>query len=324
VTGHDLRAVVVAGGLSYERDVSLKSGRRVADALRRHGVDTTLLDVDPDLVGQLRDTEPHAVFLALHGPTGEDGSLRAVLDLIGTPYVGTAPDACRVAWDKPTAKAVIRAAGVGTPDWIVLPQSTFRELGADAVLPQLVARFGLPLMVKPAQGGSALGAEVVETADDLPSSLVSSFAYGDAVLVEPYIVGTEVAVTVLEDENGPVALPAIEISPTSGVFDYASRYTPGTTTYHAPARLPDDVSTALADAAVAAHRALHLRDISRFDAIVTAAGEIQFLEVSVAPGMTETSLAPMAIAAADRDLGAACVALLRSASRRQGTSTGAF
>ncbi len=318
----DLRTVVIAGGLSYEREVSLRSGRRVADALRGLGVETTLLDVDADLVHHLADLRPDAAFLALHGPSGEDGSLRAVLDLVGVPYVGSGPDACRLAWDKPSAKSLVRAAGLTTPDWVALPKSTFRELGADAVLPQILARLGLPLMVKPASGGSSLGAERVASEDDLPGCLVSSFAYGDTVLIEPFVEGVEIAVTVLHDDSpGPSALPAVEITPSSGIFDYPSRYTPGTTTYHCPARLADGVRADAEAAAVRAHVALGLRDISRFDAIVTPDGAVNFLEINAAPGMTETSMTPMAIAAAGRTLGQTCRSLLTVAANRSAQRT---
>jgi D-alanine-D-alanine ligase len=256
------------------------------------------------------------VFIALHGADGEDGALRSVLDLAGVHYVGSDAAACRLAWDKPTAKAVVQAAGLSTPHWVALPHSTFRELGATVVLDRIVEKFGLPLMVKPAQGGSALGARVIRSAADLPAAMVSCLSYGDTVLLEPYVDGVEVAVSVVDLGAGPVALPAVEIVPTSGVFDYASRYTAGTTTYHTPARLSSALSASVADVAVRAHEALGLRDLSRTDAIVTAAGVVQFLEVNVSPGMTETSLLPMSVAAAGMDLGEVCATLLHRAATR--------
>ena len=318
--GEDLHAVVLAGGLAYEREVSLLSGRRVADALHRAGADALIVDADADLVSRLTTMRPDAVFIALHGSSGEDGALRAVLDLLDVPYVGSSAVASRSAWDKPTAKAAVQAAGMATPDWVALPQTTFRELGANGVLARLVDRFGLPLMVKPAQGGSALGAALVTEVDDLPGAMVGCFSYGDTVLVERYVRGVEVAVSVLDDGTGPRALPAVEIVASTGIFDYASRYTPGMTTYHTPARLEPDVAERLAQAAVRAHETLGLRDLSRFDAIVDAHGEIQFLEVNVAPGMTETSLFPMAVAGGGLDLGTVCVQLLQVAAARSARS----
>jgi D-alanine-D-alanine ligase len=317
----DLSVVVLAGGLDFERDVSLRSGRRVSDALRMARVPARLLDADAALLGRLSDDRPDAVFVALHGKAGEDGALRTVLELLDVPYVGTSATACRVAWDKPSAKAAVRTAGLATPDWVALPHSTFRELGAVAVLDRIVARLGAPLMVKPAQGGSALGAQQIQDADELPAAMVSCFSYGETVLVEPFVAGVEVAVTVVDIGSGPQALPAVEIVPFSGVFDYASRYTAGMTTYHTPARLPAEATAAVADVAVRAHTVLGLRDLSRTDAIVTPDGVVEFLEVNVAPGMTETSLLPMAVEAAGLELGEVCLTMLRrAADRRVGTT----
>jgi D-alanine-D-alanine ligase len=312
----ELTAVVLAGGLAYEREVSLHSGRRVCEALKQAGVAVRMLDPDGELLAGLAVDRPDAVFIALHGADGEDGALRAVLDLADVPYVGSDAAACRMAWDKPTAKAIVHAAGLTTPDWVALPHSTFRELGAAVVLDRIVERFGLPLMVKPAQGGSALGARVIRSAAELPAAMVSCLSYGDTVLLEPYVEGVEVSVSVVDLGAGPVALPAVEIVPTSGVFDYAARYTAGMTTYHTPARLPSAAADAVAAAAVRAHEALGLRDVSRTDAIVTADGVVQFLEVNVSPGMTATSMLPMSIEAAGLEPGEVVATLLERAATR--------
>jgi len=312
----ELTAVVLAGGLAYEREVSLHSGRRVCEALKQAGVAVRMLDPDGELLAGLAVDRPDAVFIALHGADGEDGALRSVLDLADVPYVGSDAAACRMAWDKPTAKAIVHAAGLTTPDWVALPHSTFRELGAAVVLDRIVERFGLPLMVKPAQGGSALGARVIRSAAELPAAMVSCLSYGDTVLLEPYVEGVEVSVSVVDLGAGPVALPAVEIVPTSGVFDYAARYTAGMTTYHTPARLPSAATDAVATAAVRAHEALGLRDVSRTDAIVTADGVVQFLEVNVSPGMTATSMLPMSIEAAGLEPGEVIATLLERAATR--------
>ena len=150
MSGSDARVVVLAGGLSHERDVSLRSGRRVAEALRGNGVDVTVADVDGSLLPALAADPPAVVVPLLHGASGEDGALRDVLAMLGLPYVGSAPAACRVAFDKPTAKSVVAVAGLATPLSVTLPQTTFRELGAAAVMAALVDTLGLPLMVKPA------------------------------------------------------------------------------------------------------------------------------------------------------------------------------
>ncbi|MGY1826746.1 D-alanine--D-alanine ligase family protein [Blastococcus sp. SYSU DS0541] len=307
---HPLRAVVLAGGLTFEREVSLSSGTQVVEELTRAGLDAELRDADAELLPGLAAAPADAVFIALHGATGEDGALRAVLDLAGVPYVGSPAAACRLAWDKPAAKSVVRTAGVTTPDWVALPHSTFRELGAGAVLDLMVARLGLPLMVKPASGGSALGVQKVSRVEDLPAAMVSCFAYGDTVMVERYVEGVEVALAVVDLGDGPIALPAVEIEPESGVFDYSSRYSPGLTEYHAPARIPDQTAARAAEVAVRVHEVLGLADLSRTDAIITADGEVHFLEVNVSPGLTETSMFPMAVEAAGYDLGAVLGRLL--------------
>ena len=297
------RVLVLAGGLSYERDVSLRSGRRVLDALRSVGLETELRDADISLLPALQLDPPDAVVIALHGATGEDGSLRGVLDLCGVPYVGCDARSSRLAWDKPSAKAVLREAGIPTPDWVALPHDRFSELGAVAVLERIVDRLGLPLMVKPAQGGSGLGAAVVRDEASLPPAMVGCFAYDSTALVERYVPGMDVAVSVVDLGSGPQALPAVEIVPRNGLYDYAARYTAGLTTWHTPARLDAPVATAGAETAIAAHSALGLRDLSRVDLIVDTAGNPHVLEVNVSPGMTETSLLPLAVQAAGLDFG---------------------
>ena len=308
--------LVLSGGLSHERDVSLRSGRRCADALRHAGQEVDVRDADPTLLPALLDTSYDAVLIALHGGAGEDGALRQVLDLVDVPYVGSTPDACRAAWDKPTAKAVVARAGLLTPASVTLPHATFRELGAGAVLDRIVTHLGLPLMVKPARGGSALGTTAVDKADELPPAMVQCFSYGEAALIEQFVTGTEVAVTVLEGEDGPRALPAIEVVPVSGVYDYAARYTAGQTEYFTPARLSEAVAQEVGRVAVAAHVALGLRDLSRVDLIVDASGGVHVLEVNVAPGMTETSLLPMAVECDGLELGAVLTSLLERAATR--------
>jgi D-alanine-D-alanine ligase len=293
---------VLAGGLSHEREVSLRSGRRLATALRAAGADVREWDVDGSLVTRLRSDPPDAVAIALHGGEGENGSVQAVLELLDVPFVGTPAQACRRAWDKPTAKAELAGAGLDTPDWVALPHATFRALGAQAVLDAMVDRLGLPLMVKPDQGGSALGAQVVTARSELPAAMVSCLAYSDTVLAERFVRGTEVAVTVIDD--GTVrALPPVEIDARGGVYDYTARYTPGTVSFHCPARLDDDTLARLEETALAAHRLLGLRDVSRTDAVVEPDGRIQVLEVNVSPGITETSLLPMSVRAAGMELG---------------------
>jgi D-alanine-D-alanine ligase len=295
--------LVLAGGLSHERDVSLRSGRRVAEALRDAGCRVEISDVDAQLLPALREHTPDVVWPLLHGATGEDGAIRDVLDLLGVPYVGSVSTACRVAWDKPVAKSVARTAGLATPDSVALPHGTFRELGAQAVLGSIVERLGLPLVVKPARGGSALGVSVVRAASELPRAMVDCFAYGDVALVERFVDGVEVAVSVVDTGDGPMALPAVEIVADGGTYDYDARYTAGATEFFCPARLTDAAAAAVREAALTAHRAFGLRHLSRTDLIVDRVGRPWFLEVNVAPGMTETSLLPQAAEAAGEPAG---------------------
>jgi D-alanine-D-alanine ligase len=312
----DRTVAVLAGGLSHERDVSLRSGRRLSAALRGEGLAVEEWDTDAGLLDRLRDHRPDAAVVALHGGEGENGSVQTVLEMLRVPYVGTSSQGCRRAWDKPTAKALMADARFSTPDWVVLPHGTFRELGAQPVLDAMVERLGIPLILKPDQGGSALGTQVVRDAADLPAAMVGCFAYGDTVLAEQLIEGVEVAVTVIEGADGPQALPAVEIVPESGVYDYTARYTAGLTDFFAPARVPDDHAKAVAELAVAAHRVLGLRDISRTDALITAVGTVQFLEVNPSPGLTETSTLPMAVEAAGTTMGAVFADLVSRAIAR--------
>jgi D-alanine-D-alanine ligase len=312
----DRTVAVLAGGLSHERDVSLRSGRRLSSALRDVGLHVDEWDVDAKLVGRLTGSRPDAVVVALHGGAGENGAVQSVLEMLRVPHVGTGSRACRRAWDKPTAKDELARAGLTTPDWMALPHAIFRDLGAQGVLDALVARLGLPLILKPDQGGSALGVHVVREVAELPGAMVSCLAYGDTVLAEKFVEGVEVAVTVVDEPDGPRALPAVEIEAKSGFYDYAARYTAGLATFHAPARLAAPAAAAVADLAVGAHQLLGLRDVSRTDAVVTPDGVAHFLEVNVAPGLTETSLLPMAIESDGGELGAVFADLIERAVTR--------
>jgi len=300
--GSATRVAVLAGGLSHERDVSLRSGRRVAEALRSAGLDVSLHDVDADLVPALRELRPDLVWPVLHGASGEDGSVRDVVRLLGLPLLGTGPRESRIAWNKPVAKTVVARAGISTPEFVTLPQSLFRELGPTRVLEAVSAHLALPLVVKPACGGSALGVSVVPTADDLPRAMVECFAYGDTALIERAVRGVEVTVAVVDLGDGPTTLPPVEIV-ADGPYDYDARYNPGRVEYFTPARLSAAVRADVERVAIDAHTVLGLRQLSRVDLIVDDDGAVHFLEVNVAPGMTETSLLPQAAEAAGHNLG---------------------
>src|ERR1700744_6311396 len=250
------RVVVLAGGISHERDVSLRSGRRVADSLAEQGIEVELRDPDASILAYLRDSRPDVVWPALHGASGEDGALRGLLEFLDIPFVGSRADASRLAWDKPTAKVLVARAGVSTPRSITLPREAFRELGATSVLDSIADELPIPVVVKPARGGSAQGVTLVDAVADLPRAMVDAYTYCDVALIEQKIVGTEIAVGVIDSGDGPVALPAVEIQPLSGVYSFEARYNAGETRFYTPARIPDDVAARAAEASIAAHVAL--------------------------------------------------------------------
>jgi D-alanine-D-alanine ligase len=308
--------VVLAGGLSHEREVSLLSGRRVAAALRDRGREVIEADVDSGLLALLGDLEHAVVLPVLHGGTGEDGALREVFDLVGVPYVGSTTTACRLTFDKALATPVVARAGVAVPQRVVLPHDMFRELGAGAIVDRIVAKLGLPLFVKPAASGSALGCTRVDGPEELPQAMVKAYNYGRVAVVEEFVTGQEVAVAVIDRGAGPEAYPPIEIRPDSGVYDWEARYTPGATQFLCPADLDAAAIARCRETALAAYKALSHRDYSRMDLIVDAAGTPVFLEANVAPGLTETSTVPLAIEAAGQDLGEVLAALVDRAAAR--------
>lgn len=299
-----LSITILAGGISHEREVSLRSGRRLADALDARGHTVTIIDPDARLFTTLASAKPDVIWPALHGASGEDGALLELLAAQGHAYVGPSATAARLAWNKPVAKAIVEREGLVTPESITLPREAFRELGAGAVLELIAAHLGENLVVKPAQGGSAQGVSIVSGAEELPRAMVDAYTYGDVALIEQFIPGTEVAVTIIDSGDGPEALPAVEIVPVEGVYSFEARYNAGETNFFAPARLDAAVMQSVTDAALGAHHALGLDYLSRIDFIVTAEGTPVFLEANALPGLTETSSAPLAIEAAGRDLGA--------------------
>ncbi len=310
-----MHVLVLSGGLSAERDVSLRSGRRVAEALRtdRPHWEVREHDVDASLLDRLRDHRPDCIVPLLHGAAGEDGALRNVLESLRIPFIGSPASSSRLAFDKPVAKTLAGNAGIDTPACVAMPQATFRELGATAVLDAVIDNLGLPIVVKPTKGGSSLGTSVVHTAAELPAAMVGAFAYADVVLMERYVAGTEVAVGVFQQAGDLLALSAVEIVPEGPLYDYAARYTAGTTEFFCPARLPDDQALAAQSMALNMHLLLGLADWSRTDLIIDADGRPWFLEVNVAPGMTETSLFPQALAAAGLGLGELTASLAEDA-----------
>jgi len=312
------RVLVIAGGLSAERDVSVRSGRRIAEDLREAGFDGVVADIDAALIGALQDDPPACAIPLVHGAAGEDGSLQEVLQSFGVGFVGSDADGCRRTFDKAVASALMREVGVHSPACVALPQSMFRDLGAPALLGSVCEQLGLPLVVKPNRGGSALGVTIVTSPEELPAAMVAAFAYSDVVLIQRHVSGTEIAVAVIEVGEA-VALPVVEIVPDSGIYDYAARYTAGSTEFFVPARLEGAVLQAAQDVALKVHSTLGLRDWSRSDLIVDSEGTVWFLEANVAPGMTETSLVPQAVLASDFTMGELLGELVEQAAARAAT-----
>ena len=311
-----MNVVVLAGGRTPERDVSLRSGHRVLAALQELGHAAETIDpAETPLAEALQERAPDLCYLAMHGKEGEDGTVQRLLDLLGLAYTGTSAFDCEVAFDKLLAKEALSRARVPTPAWAAIEDTALRDLGAGAALGRAVDRVGLPCIVKPSRSGSALGVTTVARESDLPAAVMAALSFSGGVVVESAIVGTEIAIGVVGTPGD--VLPAVEIVPKGGTFDYAARYTAGATEYFAPARLTEDAAAACADAAAAAWEALRLRDVTRVDMIVDAAGNPWVLEVNVSPGMTETSLLPMGASAAGMGLAQLCDAVMQSALGRR-------
>jgi D-alanine-D-alanine ligase len=310
-----MRIAVLAGGRTPERDVSLRSGHRMTTSLVDLGHDAWIVDPgEAPLVEALGERTPDLCWLALHGKEGEDGTVQRLLDLLGLPYTGTAPYECEIAFDKVLAKDALYRAGVPTPPWVVVEGWALRDLGAGAALGAVVDRVGLPCVVKPSRSGSALGVGFVDRAADLPQAVMAALSYSGAVVVEAKVEGREVAAALVG--AGMEALPLVEIAPKGGAYDYAARYTAGATEYFAPARLDESASAAVTRLARQVAEALGLRDLTRVDLIVDERERPWVLEVNVSPGMTETSLVPMAAQARGMSLSDLCDVILRSALAR--------
>lgn len=311
------RVAVIAGGLSNEREVSIRSGRRALYALAEAGVDAAMHDADERLLDRLRNDRIDAAYIAVHGASGEDGSLQTALQLIGLPYVGPPPEACHLAWDKAVAKELMARAGLATPAWVAVSARSFRELSPTRIVGAMIDKLGLPVVVKPATSGSTLGMSLVERAEDLPAALVRCFTYGSLALIERYVDGLTVETVVVEDDGVPTALPpAAFTNPGVSPFSFEARYSADLITIALPAPLPQEALDAASAAAVLTHQVLGLRDMSRTDVIVDADGRPWFLEAAISPGLTETSVLPLAAAEAGRPLGTLLADLLRAALRR--------
>jgi D-alanine-D-alanine ligase len=296
---------VLKGGRSLERQVSLKSGARVEDALRRLGHRVVAIDVGGDLVARLTETAPELAFVALHGRDGEDGTVQEILEVMGIPYTGSGVSACIRCSDKVLAKHVMRDHGIPTPDFYAFNETAFRALGAGQALPAIEQRLRFPIVVKPASQGSALGIKFARQPDDVPAALVAAFSYDRKVLLERHVAGRDLAVSVLDQPGpdgrpAPGALPVVEALPEQEDFyDFEARYEIGRTRFVCPAQLDEAVTARAQELALAACRVLGCAGFARVDLMLDdTSGELFVLEVNVIPGLTETSLLPQAADAA--------------------------
>ena len=285
-----LRIAVIAGGNSAEAVVSRSSAAEVSKALQQRCADVRLLELDPTLTRELDAYAPDVVFPVLHGPPGEDGTVQGYLEILGFPYVGSGVLASACAMDKSVAKALFRRAGLPVADDLVFAP----EAHATEAVSQTLATLGNRVVIKPRRQGSGLGVTPIPNGGDLLRPFEAALAFGDGVLVEPYVMGHEITVGVLDLEGErPIAFPPIEIRTPNGTwYDYEHRYTVGKSEHIVPAPLPHDVSAAVCDAALGAHATLGCRELSRADFIVTDDYRVVLLEVNTLPGMTPTSLYP--------------------------------
>ena len=294
------RVAVLKGGRSLERQVSLRSGARVEDALERLGHATVGIDVGADVVERLRDADPGAAFVALHGQDGEDGTVQELLEVLGVPHTGSGVLACLRSWDKVLTKHLLGEAGLPTPEFFAFSEAAFEELGAGETLPVIEERLSFPIVVKPATGGSALGVKFARSAADVPAALVAAFSYADRVVLERYVRGRDLAVAVLDGPAGPAALPIVEAVPREeNFYDFEARYEIGRTDFVCPAELPPGVTERAHEVALAAYALLGLSGFARVDLMLReGTGEVAVLEANAIPGLTETSLVPQAAEAA--------------------------
>ena len=289
-----MKVALLQGGRSLERGVSLRSGARVTEALLDLGHEVEALDLGPDLVSRLQSIDPDIAFIALHGTEGEDGTVQALLELLGIPHTGPGVAACQRCMDKSLSKYIFREQDIPTPDWVTFSEASIRDFGAASTFSRAITTIGLPLVAKPASQGSSLGVKVVTSEAELPAALMTALSYDDRALLETWVSGRELAVSVLGDE----ALPIVEAIPTgSNAYDFEARYEIGGAEFVCPAELPEEDADLVRNIALRAYEALGCSGFSRVDLILGEQGP-EVLEVNAIPGLTETSLLPQAAEAA--------------------------
>jgi D-alanine-D-alanine ligase len=289
------KVAVLKGGRSLERQVSLRSGARVEDALRRLGHEVVSIDVGLDLIRRLREAAPDVAFVAMHGRDGEDGTVQELLEILDVPYTGSGVLGCVRAMDKVLAKHLMLEVGIPTPEFFAFNETAFRELGAADALSAIEERLDFPIVVKPSSQGSALGIKFARSAADVPAALVAAFSYDSKVLLERHVDGRDLAVSILDGEP----LPVVEAVPQGDEFyDFEARYEIGRTTFECPAELPDGLGEQAQELAVRTFRLLGCDAFARVDLMLGPDGELTVLEANPIPGLTETSLLPQAAEAA--------------------------
>jgi D-alanine-D-alanine ligase len=301
-----LKLAVLRGGKSAEREVSMRSGEQVAKALAGRGHDVTRVDLDTNTWDTLRDGGFECIFNALHGRLGEDGTVQGMLELLGLPYTGSGVLASALCMDKARAGRVMAGIGLHVPEFEELE---IKEGVAADVVERLVARFGLPLVIKPVREGSTIGLTIAKDADDVASGLVLAGRYDRRVLVQRFAVGTEITVGVLATPDLQV-LPTLEIVSENPVYDYDAKYTAGKSHHIIPARISEAARQASSEAAARAFTELGCSGMARVDIIVDGQGTPWMLEVNTVPGLTELSLLPDAARAAGIEFDELCVRLV--------------
>jgi D-alanine-D-alanine ligase len=281
------RVAVVMGGNSAEREISMRTGSEVMRALQELGYDAQSLDYDERFLDALRQLKPEIVFIALHGPGGEDGHVQALLEYLSIPYTGSGIEAAALSMDKHLTKKLFAAEGLPTPVWDLFDLS-------GGTLPLLPGSLDLPLVIKPRFEGSSAGVTIVRTHEEWTSAMLEASKSYSQILAEEYLEGREFTCAVLGEE----ALPIVEIiANRDGFYSYDAKYEPGGSTHVVPARIDEDLAARLQMLALSAHRLLGLRDYSRSDFIVTPDQRPSLLEINSLPGLTPVSLVPDACAA---------------------------
>ena len=288
---------VLMGGRSLEREFSIKSGQRVSNALKKLGHNVIKLDIDESIVDNLNSEKIDLAYIALHGKDGEDGTIQEILEVLNIPYTGPGVYPNVLSFDKIISKQIFMSLGIPTPPFYFLNTSSFRELGSSKLLPLIAKKIGLPMVVKPSAQGSALGIRIVNDKESVPEAIISALSYSKKVILEKFIDGVELAVSIIGKK--PRILPAVEIVPKKKFFDFESRSKTGETEYFVPARISASSDKKVKEVAMAVHNALKCTKLSRVDIIMDRKEEIPYvLELNTSPGMTDTSLLPMSAEAA--------------------------